>query len=67
MLDAFGALHPVTGAPELADAVLAGLADRARRAGRTPSGSGGYILDGYGGVSPVGGAPRIARHAVLRP
>ncbi|MEP6623565.1 MAG: hypothetical protein ABJC79_03925, partial [Acidimicrobiia bacterium] len=58
VLDAFGALHPVGGAPAVSTPYWLGW-PIARDVHRNPDGRGGYILDGYGGVWPVGGAPRL--------
>jgi len=59
MLDAFGGLHPVGGAPRLATSGYWRGWDIARDVTLTADGRRGWVLDGFGGLHPVGGAPRL--------
>ena len=66
MLDAFGALHPVGGAPRLATSGYWRGWDIARDVSLTADGTRGYVLDGFGGLHPVGGAARITSRSYWR-
>ncbi len=60
MLDAFGGLHPVGGAPWLPGTAYWNGWDIARGLTLAPGGQGGYVLDGWGGLHPFGNAPGLS-------
>lgn len=59
VLDAFGGLHAVGGAPAVAASGYWQGWDIARDLAAVRGRDGGYVLDGYGALHPFGGAPRL--------
>jgi len=59
VLDLFGGMHPIGGAPALTGPYWPGW-DIARGMALNPDGQGGYVLDGFGGLHPVGNAAPVA-------
>lgn len=59
LLDAFGGVHPVGGAPGLSATAYWPGRDIARDLALVPGRRRGQVLDGFGGLHPVGGARRL--------
>jgi uncharacterized protein YkwD len=60
VLDDFGGVYAVGGAPALPNSSYWPGWDIARGLALNPDGSGGYVLDGWGGLHPFGGAAPVA-------
>lgn len=63
VLDLYGGVHPVGGAPSISTSGYWPGWDIARGLALNPDGKSGYVMDGWGGLHPVGGAARVTNNA----